>query len=55
MPRLGTRKLYQLIEPELKATGIKLGRDGMFDYLRQQQMLIKPRRNYPGQPGVSTG
>lgn len=46
MPRLGTRKLYQLIEPELKATGIKLGRDGMFDYLRQQQMLIKPRRNY---------
>lgn len=46
MPRLGTRKLYQLIEPELKAAGIKLGRDGLFDYLRQHRMLIKPRRNY---------
>jgi len=46
MPRLGTRKLYQLIGPELKVAGIKLGRDGLFDYLRQHQMLIKPRRNY---------
>jgi len=46
MPRLGTRKLYQLLRPELEVAGIKLGRDGLFSYLRQHQMLIKPRRSY---------
>jgi putative transposase len=31
MPRLGTRKLYQLIQPKLVEHDIKLGRDGLFD------------------------
>jgi len=46
MPRLGTRKLYQLIKPQLLELGIKLGRDGLFTHLRDQQMLVKPRKSY---------
>lgn len=46
MPRLGTRKLYELIKPELDRLNIKLGRDGLFDYLRQEGMLVKPKRCY---------
>jgi putative transposase len=46
MPQLGTRKLYHLIKPELEAQDIKLGRDGLFDYLRDANLLVKPRRSY---------
>jgi len=46
MPRLGTRKLYYLIKPMLMESGIKLGRDGLFDYLRDEGLLVKPRRSY---------
>ena len=46
MPRLGTKKLYGLIQPELESRGIKLGRDGLFDYLRERGMLVKPKRSY---------
>ena len=46
LPRLGTRKLYHLLKPKLEAAGIKLGRDGLFEYLRQHHLLIEPRRRY---------
>lgn len=46
MPRLGTRKLYYLLKPKFDANGIKLGRDGLFDYLRSKNLLIKKARNY---------
>lgn len=46
MPRLGTRKLYHLIKPELCEQGIKLGRDGLFAYLREEGLLVKPTRSY---------
>lgn len=46
MPRLGTRKLYYLLKPEFESIGIKLGRDGLFRYLRSEYMLIKPKKNY---------
>ena len=46
MPRLGTRKLYQLIKPQLVESGIKLGRDGLFTYLREEKMLVRPRKSY---------
>lgn len=46
LPRLGTRKLYYLLKPRLQASGIKLGRDGLFEYLRQHRLLIEPRRSY---------
>jgi transposase InsO family protein len=46
MPRIGTRKLHYLLKPKLYASGIKLGRDGLFDYLRSENLLIKKTRNY---------
>lgn len=46
LPRLGTRKLYHLLKPRFEAAGIKLGRDGLFAYLRQHHLLIRPRRCY---------
>lgn len=45
-PRLGTRKLYYLLKSEFERLGIKLGRDALFDYLRAERMLIKPRKKY---------
>jgi transposase InsO family protein len=41
-PRLGTRKLYHLLKPELEAAGVHLGRDRMFEELRQRQLLLEP-------------
>jgi len=46
MPRLGTRKLYYLLKKDLKNLNVKIGRDGLFNYLRSQSMLIKPKKNY---------
>lgn len=46
MPRLGGRKLYFLLKPTLHAQGIKLGRDGFFDYLREHRLLVKPLKRY---------
>jgi len=46
MPRLGTRKLYHLMKPMLCEQGIKLGRDGLFDYLRDADLLVKPKRSH---------
>lgn len=46
MPRLGTRKLYYLLKEELVARNIKIGRDVLFNFLRAEQLLIKPKRSY---------
>jgi transposase InsO family protein len=46
MPRLGTRKLYYLLNPDFIANGIKMGRDRLFDCLRSAHMLIRPLKNY---------
>lgn len=46
LPRLGTRKLYFLLKPDLIRQQIKLGRDGLFDLLRENRLLIEPRRQY---------
>lgn len=46
MPRIGTRKLYSLLKPKLQEEGIKLGRDALFDYLRDERLLVKPKRSF---------
>jgi len=46
MPRLGTRKLYYLLRSDIDALGIKIGRDALFEYLRSEHLLIKPKKNY---------
>lgn len=45
-PRLGTRKLHHKLGPSLEAKGIKLGRDALFDLLRQSHLLVSTRRAY---------
>jgi transposase InsO family protein len=42
-PRLGVRKLYHLIAPELKAAGVKLGRDRLFEELGKKGWLVAPK------------
>jgi transposase InsO family protein len=46
MPRIGTRKLYHLIKDELNVLHIKIGRDVLFNFLRAEHLLIKPKRSY---------
>ena len=44
MPRIGTRKLYHMLEPSLQE--LNVGRDKLFAILKANHMLIKPKRNY---------
>lgn len=46
LPMLGTRKLYHLIKEQLKLANIKLGRDKLFNLLRNHDMLIEHKRRY---------
>lgn len=46
LPRSGTRKLHYLLKDDFVADGIKMGRDSLFDTLRQYGLLIKPERSY---------
>jgi transposase InsO family protein len=43
-PRLSVRKLKIVLQKDLDKRGIKIGRDGMFDLLREFDMLVKTRR-----------
>lgn len=44
MSRIGTRKLYHLLQPNLKELGV--GRDMLFRILRANHLLIVPKRQY---------
>ena len=44
MPRIGTRKLYYILEPSLRK--LSVGRDKLFRILKANNMLIHPKRNY---------
>jgi putative transposase len=46
MPRLGTRKLYHMLKHDFSREGIKIGRDGLFDLLREENMLIRRKKRY---------
>ncbi len=47
-PRLGTRKLYHRLQPELRQAGVRLGRDRLFEELRRRDLLLAPlRAPYP--------
>lgn len=45
-PRLGTRKLHHVLHEPLKQRGLGLGRDALFDVLRNARMLVVARRAY---------
>lgn len=41
---MGTRKLYDVLQPFMIEHGIKMGRDALFDLLAANQLLIKKRK-----------
>lgn len=44
MPKIDTRKLYYLLQTPLKELGV--GKDKLFEILKANHMLIKPKRSY---------
>lgn len=40
--RLGTRKLYHMLKPDLNKAGVRMGRDRMFEELRKRGLLLEP-------------
>ena len=44
MPKLGGRKLYAALKGEIGQLPEPFGRDGFFDLLRAERLLIRPRR-----------
>lgn len=42
----GTRKAHFSIRDAMTDMGLKMGRDGLFNLLRENNLLIKPRRRY---------
>lgn len=45
-PRVGTRKLHHMLREPLRREGMALGRDALFDVLRNARLLVPPRRAY---------
>jgi putative transposase len=46
LPQLGTRKLHKLLGEEGKGHGVKIGRDRLFDLLREEALLVVRKRKY---------
>ncbi len=46
MPQTGTRKLYKYLEPVLPDIKVKMGRDGLFELLRDRGMLIRKTKQF---------
>ena len=44
-PRLGARKLRVLVEGELSQAGVRIGRDRLFEVLREHDLLLAPKRS----------
>lgn len=46
LPKTGGRKLYHMIKDEIRSSGIKMGRDKLFSFLRSEHLLIPTRKKY---------
>lgn len=47
-PRLGVRKMLHRLKGQLAKAGVRLGRDRLFEELRERDLLLKPvRAEYP--------
>jgi len=42
--RVGTRKLYKALQSSFEASGLKVGRDKLFDILREYDLLVKRKK-----------
>lgn len=43
-PRMGTRKVWVKLQPQLVCRGFRIGRDRLFDLLRQHDLLVPVKR-----------
>lgn len=46
MPRLGTRKLHYLLQQRGLPGGVQVGRDWLFDFLRQHGLLVARKKKF---------
>jgi transposase InsO family protein len=46
LPKTGTVKLYEYLQPKMKEAHIKMGRDAVNDLLRRRGMLIKKTKRF---------
>lgn len=46
LPRIGTRKLYFMMDKSLQEKNIKIGRDKLFSILKEEYLLVGKRRKY---------
>ncbi|MCB0509542.1 MAG: IS3 family transposase [Bacteroidetes bacterium] len=46
LPKCGGRKIHHIISKKLKAQGVKVGRDKLFDFLRDENLLAYKRKKY---------
>jgi putative transposase len=46
-PRMGTRKLYDVLKGELERGGVEIGRDRFFEVLREHDLLVPPLPKAP--------
>lgn len=46
MPRTGSKKIYLDIKEDIKNAGFKIGRDKVHKYLKDNDLIIKPLKNY---------
>jgi len=46
MPRTGTKKVYLDIKEDIEKSGYKIGRDKVHKYLKEKDLLIKPKKKY---------
>ena len=53
-PRLGGRKLYFMLKPELEADDVSIGRDRFFEALRTKNLILEPLPKAPRTPIAGT-
>lgn len=46
MPRLGTRKLYYLLKKDFEEQRLKIGRDKLFELLKENNLLVRKKKRY---------
>jgi transposase InsO family protein len=45
-PREGGKKLHRALQDDFVNNGLKIGRDKLFDILREHNMLVRPKRSF---------
>ena len=45
-PQMGGRKLHKILKPQMKLAETEVGRDRFFEILKENDLLIEPKRSY---------